>query len=290
MPNYSDLALSAKIVRLINEAKISMAQMYAIIGIIMLLCALVCYIFVRQTVVKRKKEKMRLKRALDKRSKDLIQMLNAFPPQFLHNDLLMFIYRCIVDVFEQLSKLAPEEAEYLENFTLYTSQMETAGRTPQAQSQASIQSSSQVNELRQYLNYLGRFIQKWLQRGNISSKQYAHYKALLKNSITKLMIDNYSLSAKSAMEIQKYKLAAHYYMLAKNLITKEGLVATHKERLILINQELSKLEKQIQTEAEKQADLERLETCEGQGDNEESSEQWQKIKEDAEWKKKNVYD
>lgn len=264
-----------------------MTQVYVIIGVIMLVCALVCYIFVRQTVVKRKKEKSRLKRALEKRSQDLVQMLNAFPPNFLPNDLQTFIYRCIVDVFEQLSKLAPEQPEYLENFTLYTSQMETATRSPKAQSNASIQSSSQINELRQYLNHLGRFIQKWLQRGNITSKQHAHYKSLLKNIITKLMVDNYSLSAKSAGDMQKHKLSAHYYMLAKNLIIKEGLIPTNKERLVLINKELARLEKIIEAESEKKAELEKQENA-AKGQKEADSSQ--EFKKEEDWKKKNVYD
>lgn len=267
-----------------------MTQVYAIIGIIILTCALVCYIFVRQTVVKRKKEKMRLKRALDKRSKDLVQMLSAFPPNFLPTDLQMFVYRCIIDVFEQLSKLAPDEPEYLENFTLYTSQMETAARAPQVQTETNIQSSSQLNELRQYLNYLGRFIQKWLQRGNITSKQYAQYKALLKKLITKLTVDNYTLSAKAAVDIDKQKLAVHYYVLAKNLITKEGLVAINKERLSFINQELARLGKQIKSEAEKQAELDKLEAESNNEGEDDTGEEWQKFEEDAEWKKKNIYD
>jgi len=264
-----------------------MTQIYVIIGVIMLFCILVCYIFVRQTVVKRRKEKARLKRALDKRSQDLIQILNSFPPNFLPNDLFTFIYRCIVDALEQLSKLAPNEPEYLENLTLYTTQMETATRTPKEQAETCIESSSQINELRQCLNHLGRFIQKWFQRGNITSKQYAHYKISLKRIITKLMVDNYSLSAKSAADINKYKLSSHYYMLAKNLITKEGLIASNKERLTLINKELERLETAIEDEA-KQAETESEATA-GNGSNP-SPEGWKGFKKEEDWKKKNVYD
>ncbi|MFT6388034.1 MAG: hypothetical protein ACJAUP_001407 [Cellvibrionaceae bacterium] len=268
-----------------------MTQVYVIIGIIMLACLLVCYIFVKQTVIKRKKEKMRLRRALEKRSQDLVRMLTAFPPNFLPNDLQIFLYRCIIDVFEQLSTLAPEEHEYLENCTRYTSHMETAARSPQTQSQASIQNSSQINELRQHLNYLGRFLQKWLQRGNINAKQYAHYKVLLKNNITKLMIDNYSLSAKYAVDIEKHKLAAHYFMLAKNLITKEGLIASHKGRLLLINQELVKLDEHLKAEAEKQVGFDGIEHKEKDNNHEdENTQKLQQFKEVDEWKKKNVYD
>lgn len=274
---------------LIHEVSTAMTQVYVIIGIIIIISCLVCYIFVRQTVIKRKKEKARLKRALDKRSKDLVQMLNAFPPYFLPKDLQVFIYRCIVDVFEQLSKLEPNEQHYIDSYTLYTSQMETAARETHRQSETNIQSSSQINELRQYLNYLGRFVQRWMQRGNISSKQYGHYKTLIKTMITKLMVDNYMLSAKAAMDIQKHKLAAHYYTLAKNLITKEGLLSGNKERLQIINQELSSLKKRIAEEEAEQAELARQQSEENSEQNE-TEEQWGKFQEDADWKKKNIYD
>jgi hypothetical protein len=84
-----------------------MTSVYIIIGLILLTCGLICYVFIKQTIVKRKRERTRLFNALEKRSKELLQMLNAFPPHFLPKDISVFLYRCIVDVFEQLSKLEP---------------------------------------------------------------------------------------------------------------------------------------------------------------------------------------
>ena len=75
------------------------------------------------------KEKQRLQRALIKRAKYLSQMLNAFPPNFLPKDLHVFLLRCIVDAYEQLSKLEPSETIYLEDYKSYTSEMDVAMRT-----------------------------------------------------------------------------------------------------------------------------------------------------------------
>lgn len=264
-----------------------MAQVYIIAGVIVLVSVLICYIFIRQTIVKRQKEKARLHRALEKRSKELVQMLNSFPANFLPRDLSVFLYRCIVDVYEQLSKLMPEETEFIENFKLYTGQMESAMRTPATNTSVTFTNSSQINEVRQYLNYFGRFLQTWMQRGNISSKQYGTYKGLIKQLVVQLMVDNYVLSAKQSTQMDKPKLAIHYYMLAKNLITKEGVAASRKGHLALIEEELSSLEKRVAEEARTgEGSVEEVPQVE---ENEEES-QWKQFEEDSGWKKKNIYD
>jgi hypothetical protein len=265
-----------------------MAQVYIIAGIIITISVLICVIYIRQTIIKRAKEKARLHRALDKRAKDLVQMLNAFPPNFLPRDLLVFIHRCIVDVFEQLSKVAPDEPEYLEHFKAYTGHMETVIRMPAKATEVVLQSSTQINEIRQYLNYLGQFLQKWMERGNISAKQYSLYKELLKRLITQLMVDNYTLSAKQAVQLEKPKLAIHYYMLAKSVLTKEGALASKKERLLFINQELQHLEQKVREEELRNGVTTVTSPEENEGN--EATKQWQKFEENAEWKKKNIYD
>jgi hypothetical protein len=263
-----------------------MTPVYIIIGLIVLTCMLICYVFIKQTIVKRKREKARLFNALVKRSKELLQMLNAFPRHFLPKDLSVFLYRCIVDVFEQLSKLEPERSEFLEQFTLYTTTMETKIREPVNDSQVRLQSSTQINEIRQYLNYLGRFMQKWVQRGNLSDQQYGAYKVTLKNLVNKLMIDNYMLSGTASNDIGKYKLAAHHFTLAKNMIIKEGLASTQKDNLAHINQELARLIEAMKLEDEAagtvKANIETITT--------DNNDEWSELEAKDGWKKKNIYD
>lgn len=263
-----------------------MTPVYIIIGLILLTCVFICFIFIKQTIVKRQREKARLFNALQKRSKELLQMLNAFPPHYLPKDLSVFLYRCIVDVFEQLSKLEPDRPEFLEQLKLYTTTMETTVRQPVNDSQVRLQSTTQINEIRQYLNYLGRFMQKWVQRGNLSNKQHEAFQVTLKNLITKLMIDNYMLSATKSLEISKNKLAAHYFILAKKMITKEGLASAQKDNLIHINQELLRLKEVLKLEDEAagtvKADIDTSTT--------DNDDEWNALEDKDDWKKKNIYD
>jgi len=263
-----------------------MTQVYIVSATIVLVIALICYVFIRQTITKRQKEKQRLRRALDKRVKELTQMLGSFPAGFLPRDVQVFLYRCIVDVFEQLSKLAPGESEYIEQFQLYTSHMEATMRAADAHRDVVMQSTKQINEIRQYLNYLGRFIQKWGERGNISSKQYAHYKALLKKLINQLMVDNYILLAKQSTQTAKPKLAVHYLNLAKNLLLKEGLAVAKQSRIDFVDSELRGLKTKIEAEEGSQ----HLSASDAATSQDEQGKWQQFTEQEADWKKKNVYD
>ena len=265
-----------------------MTQIYIIAGIITVVSMLICYIFIRQTIVKKQKERARLHKALEKRVAHLVQMLNSFPPHFLPKDLTIFLHRCIVDTYEQLSKLLPDEPEYLDNFKLYTAQMETFIRSANDKSNAiTFQNTNQINEIRQNLNLLGRFLQTWAKRGNLSQKQYGTYKEQVKKLVIQLMVDNYILSAKQARQMEKEKLSMHYYMLAKNLITKEGLVSGRKQRLEAIDEELSHLQQAIAAKAISESGMTSTTSSTEDSDDNKA---WGQFQEDADWKKKNIYD
>jgi hypothetical protein len=263
-----------------------MTSVYIIVGLILFTCAIICFIFIKQSIAKRKRERKRLLSALEKRSKELLQMLNTFPPHFLPKEISVFLYRCIIDVFEQLSKLEPRRTEFLEQFMLYSATLETTIRQHVNTHKVHLQSTTQINEIRQYLNYLGRFMQKLVQRGNLSNKQYAVYKVILKNLVTKLMIDNYMLSAKKSLDIEKNKLAVHYLTLAKDIIIKEGLVSTQKDNIDHINEELLRLNELLKLEDEAAGKVQvDIDTRVKADDN-----QWNAFESNDDWKKKDVYD
>jgi len=259
-----------------------MTQIYITVGIIAIVAILVCYVFIRQTISERQREKARLQRVLDKRATDLLQMTSAFPPHFVPKELMIFIFRCIIDAYEQLTKLDNSNAQYVESLTLHTAQLENTIRTPERVHTEQLQSATQINELRQYLNLLNGFLQKSLQRQQISTKQYGHYRTLIKELIVRLAINNYMLSAKQALDTQKHKLALHYYDLAKKLLVKES-PTDYQKNIEKINLAIAPL---LQMEAEEEA----LDITEEPGDAASSEKEWDEFKEDDMWKKKNVYD
>jgi hypothetical protein len=124
-------------------------------------------------------------------------------------------------------------------------------------------------------------MQKWVERGNLSSKQYSAYNVILKNLIAKLMIENYMLTATKADNIGKNKLAAHYFALAKNMIIKEGLANTQKEDLVHIDEELVRLENEASGKFEPAANA---------SAKDDDDDEWAAFKDNDDWKKKNIYD
>ena len=264
-----------------------MTQVYLSVGIILTITLLVCYLFIRQTITKRKKNKLRLHRVLDKRAVELLQVLNAFPTNFLPKDLQVFLYRCIVDTFEQLAQLSPDEPKYLEHLKTYSASMEAIMRASPETNETSLQQTNQINEMRKHLSHLEHFIKKWKQIGNLNEKQYSHYKELLKQLLTQLMVDNYVLLAKQSVRVEKTTLAIHYYVLAKNLLVEGGLEVSKKSYLATINKELNMLEKKAEKEITSNVTLADI------TENKETSSvqyQWQECEEDDFGKKKSVYD
>jgi len=265
-----------------------MTQIYITIGIIAIVSALVCYVFVRQTIIERKLERDRLQRALDKRAKELLQAITVFPEGFLPKELEVFLYRCIIDAYEQLTRLAPSEQSYVEALQIHTGQLESSLRKPEGQKVDDLQSTSQISEFKQYLNLIGNFLQKSVQRGQITQKQHAHYRLLLKELVVVLTVNGHTISARQSIEMQKPKLALHYYDLAKKLLTKEtpnGFM----EKVQKLNTRMQPLLELVQAEEAERREENKNPYSDGQEPDEEKS-QWDTLEPDSEWKKKNVYD
>lgn len=269
-----------------------MSQIYIIAGILCLISLLVCYIFIRQTIVKKRKEKARLSRALLKRAKFLTQIIESFPQDFLTTDLSILLLRNTVDTFEQLTQLMPEETQHVDQFKLYSNLMEEAIKTANKneQSQAIIENTSQINEIRQALNQLGQFILSWAKRGNISQKQYGLYKSQIKKLGVQLMVDNYMIAAHQSVETGKLKLGIHYYTLAKNLITEEGLANIKRKQLLQIEEKLPSLQETLDSESQERAQDTLAESDPANEALDTESNQWAELEEDGDWKKKNIYD
>ena len=265
-----------------------MTQIYIIAGVIAIIAALVGYIFVRQTIGERKLERERLQRALNKRAKELLQAISVFPENFLPKELIVFLYRSIIDAYEQLTKLDSSNKEYVEALQIYTAQLEAAIRKPDNQKLENIQSAAQINELKQYLNLIGNFLQKTMQRGLITQKQHAHYRLLLKDIVISLTVNGYTISARQSIEMQKIKLALHYYDLAKKLLTKES-PAGFQESIAKINTAMEPLLLLQSTEETALQEQNKNPHFEDSPDDEDKN-KWDEFEEDSGWKKKNIYD
>jgi len=252
-----------------------------IIGIIIfIVCGLIGYIFIRQTVTKKQQHQKRLRRALDKRTKDMFQLLESFPDNYLPKDIRALLYRCMVDAYKQLCELAPEESFYLQQVNTQTTAMEDTTRETAQASRVIINNPQQIAEVQSNLNLLNRFLVTLQKRGTISGSQRTHYHGLMKKLVAQLSIDNHSLAAKQALQNNNARLALQKYRLARGILVKDGVICQHKEQLTALDAKIGELDNTLQQEkpspAKKEAEAE-------------ESTEWNETGGD-DWKKKNVYD
>ncbi len=263
-----------------------MTSVYLVSAFIIIACITVCVMFVRQTIEKRHRERARLVRALEKRGHELAQMLSGFPPHFLPRDIIVLIYRCLIDTYQQLSRLETNKMEYMDLFKTYSEGMEKALSESINNRRVTLQSAQQIGDIKRYLVYLSRFLIKLTGKGSIDKRQFAHYNSMLKLLSHQMSVDNYCLAAIQAQQSQKDKLALHYLKLAQKIILQDGVMHEQKEQITEINQRISECEQRItQEEPQIVIKAESRET-----DASKTEKEWETFQQDAGWKKKTIYD
>lgn len=264
-----------------------MSSIYIAGIVVALLIGSVCYAIVAQNVEKKRKQKQRLLKALKTRSRNFKYMLSGFPPDFLTKELVILVYRCLVDVCEQLAKLEPGESVYVEELQLYSSQMEEATRKPAQKKRKPLDNSQQVKDVKQHLEELHNFIQQLEKRGNINRSQADTYSRQVKQLVLQLSVDAYVMNAKQAQGSDKTRLAIHYYTLARKLLIRENTAGSYQKQVSQLNNLISQLESQLTKEEPNYKETELQAT-----QKEEAREAWDKFNDDDDdsWKKKRVYD
>ena len=258
----------------------------AIISIIVILIVgLVSYASISQTIATRRKQKQRLLAALKIRSKDFKYMIAGFPPDFLSKDLNVLVYRCLIDVLEQLSKLDPQEKLYFDELMLFNKQYEEAQSKPKIASRKKLDNPQQTKEIKRLLQGLNQFIGNLLKRGSITSGQFKEYNEQIKSMVIQMTVDSYIMNAKQSKSSGKIRLAIHYFSLAKKLLEKESGKQNFIKQIQQLDGVIAQLEVQA-AEEEPGTTANAVAAKESDGSNE-----WNEFKQDdSEWKKKSVYD
>ncbi len=259
-------------------------SIYIIVTIVVLLSTLVCYAFISQSIEKKRVQKQRILMALKTKHRNFIHLINGFPPNFLSSELIGVVYRALIDTCEQLSKLEPSVSRYLDDMTLFTNQLNNLPKNNTAQ-KVRLDNPLQMKEIRQHLQELLRFIEQQQALKAINKVQFAAFVDQIKRSGLQMHVDTYIFSAKQAQQKGKFRLAVHFFTLAKKLLTAENSARTYDKQIAQVDTIINNLNLKIAEESDVQP------TAEAAPTHEQASKEWDKfIQTEDTWKKKQIYD
>jgi len=256
-------------------------SIYIVVSILALIIALASYIFISQSIEKKRVQRQRVHMALQTKRRNFMHMINGFPPGFLTSDLLSLIYRALIDSCEQLRVLAPKDQQYQDDVTLFTNQMAALPKNAAAQ-RVRLDNPQQMKDVRQNLQELQRFVIQQESLKVINKVQADSYIDQIKRVNLQMGVDSYIYLAKQAQQIGKLKLALHYFGLAKKLLAGENASRAYDKQIGQLDVLISKLEEQAQIHKEPEA---------AEHDPATAEKEWENFAapEDS-WKKKQIYD
>ncbi|MFO1388053.1 hypothetical protein [Cellvibrio sp.] len=252
-------------------------------AIVILLSALACYAFISQSIEKKMIQKQRILMTLKTKQRNLVHLINGFPPNFLTTELLSLIYRALIDACEQLSKIEPKDPRHLDDITLYTNQLGTLPKTNSAQ-RPRVDNPQQMKEIRQHLQELQHFLAQQEALKIINKVQLGAYTDQVKRLSLQMAVDAYLYHAKLAQQAGKLRLAIHYFTLAKKLLIAENTTRAYDKQIAQLDDITAKLEEKARLANEAPAEIETAPDTENKRKDVIAADDMDS------WKKKQIYD
>jgi septal ring factor EnvC (AmiA/AmiB activator) len=259
-----------------------MSSVYIISSIVILLAILACYAFVSQTLALRKQHRDKLQTVLTAKVRNFKHMLSGFPAGFLPKDLTVLVLRSLIDMYEQLVDIDPDNNQFKQDLQSVSQQLNEVQRQTKPVAPAAIDNPQQLKDAKTCLDELHKFVFQLEGKGALNRTQADNYRNLIKQLVLQVTVDAYLFSGRHARQASKTRLAIHYYTLAHKLLSKENKGGAQDKKLAAINQVLNELQEKLKEEVpHASAPVKPAEDTEGD---------WNKLKPDDSWKKKQVYD
>lgn len=255
-----------------------MSSVYIIAAIVILLTALVCYIFIAQHLEKKRKQRLRLLRALLQRQQLFRHMAVTFPPGFLPAELNALVYRTLIATSEQLASIDPQKP-HAQEAAQFSKQLAEAPAA--VANRPRLESEQQVAEVRILLQELMKALITWSERGQISKPQAAKQGAHIRRLLLQVTIDSHLQQAKQCRAEKRLKLAIHHYNMARQALLKESAQQNVQKQIEQISAAITLLENEVAN-----ADTQVTSTVE---DNK-GQKAWEELEDADSWKKKQIYD
>lgn len=263
-----------------------MSSMLIITAIVSVLVLGVGYALVFQTMENKRRQRHRVVSALKQRASNFAYMIEGFPTDFLTKDLTVLVYRCLMDVSEQLAKLDPNNDSHLNALESYREAMAKALERTDNAKRVQLANLQQIKDVRTHLQELHKFVEKLLQKRTLNGAQAKAYSKQIQKLILQITIDAYLMNAKQAEQNGKARLALHHYTLARKMLARDNTDKAYTKHIAQIDAIIQGLEKQLLEEARQPKNQPKK-----AGPAPGASKEWAEYEnEEGGWKKKTVYD
>jgi len=263
-------------------------SIYVIAGVLLLLVCLAAYTFLSHSIEKRRIQRQRLITALRARRNSFRDLATGFPSGFLSNDLTTLLYRALIDGCEQLSRLEPKDPSHTEQLNLYTSLL--AAQKETTQQRARLENPEQIKEARALLQELYKFVIQQSSLNLINSVQTEAYTDQIKRLVLQITVDGHVINARQSQQVGKTRLAIHHYTLARKLLLSENASHGFDKQIAQLDAVITKLEEKAIQNGETVPSADSSDKH-GEPSPVASSKEWEQFEQNnAQWKKKNIYD
>jgi len=234
--------------------------------------------FVNQSMERAKLDKARKIAECVDRAKRYGYLLNGFPPNYVHTQLLSLLANTVASNLVMAAKLSPGNERIEAQLKKAKAQQQHVDSLPAQQpNPAQLHSKEEADEVRRLLDELNRFVVTAAKQGSLSKKDASAHMESLKHQYLKAGLDLATHKAQEAQRNGKLKLAIHQYRLAlKELLTHNS--DKHYDQLI----------------AQYKATIQQLELKEKErasSEDENLGSEWDEFgKEEQDWKQKQQYD
>lgn len=263
-----------------------MSSVAVIVTIVVLLALLVCYAFISQTLANKREQRDRLVNALSLKARNFKFMLSGFPQGFLPPELTMLVQKSLLEIFNQLADLEPENDQHKVELQGLSQQMNDARRQPSRQTNVRLENPQQISEVKACLEELHKYVFQLEEKGRIPRASADAHRASIRELVVNITVDSYHIAGKQALDKEKPRLALHNLQLAMKLMERERSAGNFDQRIADLQQQCATLRNQIAEE-----DAEAAGPALEPEDQADLDEQWNEFGgNDNLWKKKQVYD
>ncbi len=253
----------------------------AIMGIVAIgLFVLVAIAVTMQTIEKSNKEKRRLEGSLNTRSRNFHYMLEGFPKGFLSRDLQVLVCKCLVEVYQQLVQVDPNNQDYSNKLKRANTQLKEFSAKPNTSGSITLTDNAQIKDVRKLLTSLHNFIAKLLESKRINGAEAKAYSHQIRRLMVQTSTDSLAQAINEALQAGKFKLAIHHLQTSIEKMQKENADGFYSDRIAKNQQQINELTNKAEASAN-QAQQRRAE----------ADAEWDELnKPDDTWKKKALYD